>query len=79
MIMLADSNPLHAQGSQDPLLPESTDYNSFIEELKVSLEKHHLPMRAIDYLFGAAPAHAADGCQATCSLPASAPTSPQHL
>lgn len=39
------------QGHHDPLLPQSTDFNSFVEEVRASLERHHLGWRPIDYLF----------------------------
>ena len=42
------------QGHDDPLLPQSSDFGSFVEEVKDSLERHHLPLRPIDYLFEAA-------------------------
>ena len=39
------------QGHHDPLLPQSTDFASFVEEVRASLERHHLGWRPIDYLF----------------------------
>lgn len=41
-----------------PLIPQSTDFNSFVVEIKNALEQHHLPLRTIEYLFSdASPIH----------------------
>ena len=41
-----------AQGT--PLIPQSTDFDSFVLEIKRALEQHHLPWRTIEYIFSEA-------------------------
>ncbi|KAK9802857.1 hypothetical protein WJX73_009424 [Symbiochloris irregularis] len=40
------------QAGEDPLLPQSNNYEGFIKELKASIDSHPLPARTIDVLFG---------------------------
>lgn len=39
------------QDPEDPLLPQSDNFDDFINELKTSVDKHMLPKRAIRYVF----------------------------
>lgn len=41
-----------AQADKDPLLPQSTNFDAFVKELADSINRHPLPARTIDVIFG---------------------------